>query len=132
MCIRDRGLGEPWQAERLFYTVIPRAFFERMRQEMEKLGDDTTGFDDSEQDIRGWPDSKINLVINVSSTVVEKWEALECHRTQFGPGNLFNRIPEAAAREMMGEENFYLAWPGVEPGNQLGGFFSGLENFSID
>ena len=38
-----QGLGEPWQAERLFYTVIPRAFFERMRQEIEKLGDDTTG-----------------------------------------------------------------------------------------
>lgn len=127
-----QGLGEPWQPERLFYTVIPRAFFERMRQEMEKLGDDTTGFDDSEQDIRGWPDGKINLVIDASSTVAEKWEALECHRTQFGPGNLFRRIPEEAAKEMMGDEYFYLAWPEVEPGNQLRGFFSGLENFSID
>ena len=41
--------GPAWQAERLFYTAIPRAFFRRMRDEMAALGMDTSQFDRFEE-----------------------------------------------------------------------------------
>ena len=53
------------------------------------VGADTSEFDRMEEGGgRGWPDDQVNVEMDVSATVEEKWEGLNCHRTQFGPGNL--------------------------------------------
>jgi LmbE family N-acetylglucosaminyl deacetylase len=119
--------GAIWQAQRLFYTAIPRSFFIDMRQQMDELGLDSSelgGFDDPRV---GWPDEQVHVRLDVSATVESKWEALHCHRTQFGPGNLFRRLPEERGKKLMSWEHFALAWPEPTPGLRLDSLFSGLE-----
>jgi N-acetyl-1-D-myo-inositol-2-amino-2-deoxy-alpha-D-glucopyranoside deacetylase len=120
-------LGQPWQASRLYYTAIPRSFFTEMRRQLEALGEDTSDFDRFDDPSIGWPDDQVNVRLDVSSTVNSKWEALNCHRTQFGPGNLFRRLPEDQVKKLMSVEHFALAWPEPQPGLQLSGLFSGLD-----
>ena len=69
---------------------------------------------------------QVNVVMDVSATVDEKWDGLNCHRTQFGPSNLFRRLPEPMVKQMMSEEYFALAWPEPEPGLRLADLFDGL------
>ena len=120
-------LGPVWQADRLFYTAIPRSFFKEMREELENMGEDTSDFDIFEGDEFGWPDEEVHVTMNVASTVDSKWDALECHRTQFGPGNLFRRLPDDKAKQLMSQEHFALAWPEPEPGLQMIDLFDDLE-----
>lgn len=112
-------LGPAWGAWRLFYTAIPRSFFLDMRTELQKLGEDATDFDDFASGERGWPDEMVNVTIDVTPTVGAKWEALECHRTQFGPGNLFRRLPEETVKRLISREYFALAWPEPAPSEVL-------------
>ena len=120
-------LGPAWQADRLFYTAIPRSFFIQMREELEKLGEDTSDFENFESQGFGWPDEQVHVIMDVASTVSSKWDALECHRTQFGPSNLFRRLPDDKVKQLMSHEHFALAWPEPEPGVQIPDLFSGLE-----
>ena len=55
-----------------------------------------------------------------------KWKALNCHRTQFGSDNLFRRMPEDMALELMGRETFALATPFTSAGTRLSGLFDGI------
>ena len=119
--------GPAWQAPRLFYTAIPRSFFLRMRDEMAALGMDTSGFARFEEGGGGgWPDEQVNVVMDVADAVEAKWSALNCHRTQFGPGNLFRRLPEPTVKEMMRREYFALAWPEQELGTRFDDLFTGV------
>ncbi len=120
-------LGPPWQAERLFYTAIRRSFFINLRKELEKIGEDLSDFDYFEDEEAGWPDNQVNVTIDVSSTVEAKWDALECHRTQFGPDNLLRKLPEEKAKQLLSYESFSLAWPEPKPGLQLADLFSRLD-----
>lgn len=119
--------GPAWQAQRLFYTAIPRSFFLEMRRQMAELGMDTSDLARFDDPRTGWPDEKINVRVDVSSSVEDKWEALNCHRTQFGPGNLFKRLPEAQVKQLMSIECFSLAWPEPQSGLQLPDLFAGLD-----
>ncbi|HSF80871.1 MAG TPA: PIG-L family deacetylase [Anaerolineales bacterium] len=121
-------LGAAWQPQRLFYSAIPRSFFQGMVTRMKALGEDVSDFERFEQDGRGWPDEMVNVTIDVTSTVEAKWEALECHRTQFGPGNLFRRLPEKEIKQLMSREYFALAWPKPVPGMELPDLFIDMEN----
>lgn len=122
------SLGPIWNTKRLFYTAIPRSFFLEMRDRLDLLGEDTSDFDQMFAEQEGWPDAAVNVTMNVSTTVEDKWEALSCHRTQFGPGNFFRRLPEEDAKQLMSKEYFALAWPEPAPGTKLPDLFSGLES----
>jgi len=106
----------------LFYPVIPGSFFLEVRENMRRLGMDPSDLDRFGEAGEKWPDEQIHLVVDVSDWVDSKWEALYCHRTQFGPDNLFRRLPEETIKQLMGKEHFALAWP--EPSEKLA--FSGL------
>ncbi len=125
-------LGDPWQAERLFYTAIPRSFFLEMRQQLLELGEETGDFERFEEAGMGWPDEQVHVTVDVSATVDSKWDALECHRTQFGPGNLFRRLPKERVKKLMSKEHFALAWPEPEPGLVLSDLFAGLRSMEED
>jgi LmbE family N-acetylglucosaminyl deacetylase len=122
----DSKLGDPWQAKRLFYTAIPHSFFEDMRQQMTDLGLDTQDLVDIDDPKLRWPDEAINVHLDVSHSVELKWQALQCHRTQFGPGNLFRRLPEERVKKLMSKEYFALAWPEPDSGLQLPDLFAGV------
>ena len=112
-------LETAWQPERLFYTAIPRSFFHEMRDRMTAMGIDTSEFARFEEAGVGWPDDQIHVVLDVTDTIEAKWTALQCHRTQFGPNNLFRRFPESELKRMLSREHFALAWPEAEPGLKL-------------
>jgi len=120
----DRGTA--WQPERLFYTAIPRSQFLGMRDQLAAMGEDTREFDRFEEAGIGWPDDQIHVALDVTDTVEAKWTALHCHRTQFGPDNLFRRLPADRMKQILSVEHFALAWPEPEPGLQLGGLFDRL------
>jgi len=120
------NLGPAWQAKRLFYSAIPRSFFRRMIDKLKEVGEDVSDFERFEEDGRGWPDEMVNVTVDVSETVDAKWEALECHRTQFGPGNFFRKLPDKEVKQLMSREFFSLAWPEPEPAMQLSDLFEGL------
>jgi len=116
--------GDAWRVERLFYTAIPRSFFVEMRKRMLAHGVDTSDLDNFGSDSDGgWPDELVHVTLDVSGTVAQKWEALQCHRTQFGPGNLFRRLPEPEVKQLMSREYFSLAYPEPEPGLRLSSLF---------
>jgi N-acetyl-1-D-myo-inositol-2-amino-2-deoxy-alpha-D-glucopyranoside deacetylase len=122
-------LGATWQPARLFYTAIPRSFFIQMREGMVSLGMDTTEFDRRMgETMPGWPDEDVHATLDVSETAGAKWDALNCHRTQFGPGNLFRLLPEPQVKALMSREYYALAWPDPEPGLRMAELFDGLED----
>jgi len=118
--------GEAWQASKLFYNTIPRSFFLTMRDQLEAMGEDTSAFARFEEAGAGWPDDQIHVTLDVAEEIEAKWTALNCHRTQFGPDNLFRRLPEKVTRQIMSREHFALAWPNPEPGLQLADLFAAL------
>lgn len=118
--------GPAWQASRLFYSAIPRSFFLGLRDRMEAMGIDTSEFARFDEDSIGWPDDQIHCSLDVSHTLSAKWAALECHRTQFGPDNLFRRLPDEVLKQLLSREHFALAWPEPQPGLQLPDLFAGL------
>jgi N-acetyl-1-D-myo-inositol-2-amino-2-deoxy-alpha-D-glucopyranoside deacetylase len=118
--------GPVWRATRLFYTAIPRSFFLEMRDRLAVLGVDTSDFDRFEEGGAGWPDDQVHVALDVSDAIEAKWAALECHRTQFGPDNLFRRLPDEMMKQIMSREHFALAWPQPAPGLRLADLFAGL------
>jgi LmbE family N-acetylglucosaminyl deacetylase len=117
--------GKAWQASNLFYTAIPRSFFLDMREELEAIGEDTSQFARFEESGVGWPDDQIHVTLDVAEKIEAKWAALNCHGTQFGPDNLFRRLPEEVMKHLLSSEHFALAWPKATPGQQLADLFAG-------
>ena len=121
-----RDEGEVWQPPRLAYTVFARSTFEQLRTKLTSSGVDVGELASWEEVVILWEDEDVHVALDVSGAFEAKWKALNCHRTQFGSDNLFRRIPEEMAREIMGRENFSIAWPETPPGTRLAGLFDGL------
>ncbi|MSP13773.1 MAG: GlcNAc-PI de-N-acetylase [Chloroflexi bacterium] len=118
--------GAPWQPARLFYPLIRRSTFIKMRDRLAQMGIDTSDMNRFDEMPERWPEDKITVLMDVRDTVDNKVAALQCHRTQFGANNLFRRVPEEMMKEIMSQEVFYLAWPETLPGQMLGDLFAGL------
>lgn len=124
--LRYPAAGAAWQPARLFYTVVPRALFRTLREQLAAQGVDTSDFDRFEEGGRAWPDDQIHVALDVTPTVAAKWDALNAHRTQFGPTNIFRRMPETTAQQILSREHFALAWPEPSADTRLGDLFEGL------
>lgn len=97
-----------------------------MREQLIAIGADVSDLDAFDDPSRGWPEDQIHLIEDVSDTVQAKWSALECHRTQFGPGNLFRRLPKEQVIRLMSKEYFAQAWPSPVENLTLQGLFDGV------
>ena len=119
--------GQPWQAGRLFYQVIPRSFFLEMRDRMVALGEDVGGWQERiDNGELGWPDDKIDAIIDVAEQAEAKFAALMCHATQFGPESFFRKLPDEALKQMLSREAYALAWPEGPMGLVMNDLFAGL------
>lgn len=110
--------GPAWQSGRLFYTAVPRSFFEKMA----KLLNEPDAF----KDFKGWPEDQIHVVMDISQHMQAKWDALLCHATQFGEDNGFRKVPREQAWKILSHETFAQAWPDPTPGEKLRDLFDGL------
>lgn len=118
--------GAAWQPARLLYTVIPRAAWRAMRDQLATEGVDTSQFDNIDASAIAWPDDQIQFRLDVTPMVAAKWAALNAHRTQFGPDNFFRKMPEATAQQLLSREHFAQAWPEPATGVEADDLFSGL------
>jgi LmbE family N-acetylglucosaminyl deacetylase len=105
-------LGPAWQAGRLFYTAFPQSHFAAMRRRFQEHGLDTGAMDEWFEQ-RGevfWPETAVDVTMDVGAVIDKKLAAMRCHRTQIGPQNFFFQLPEPAMREQWRHEYFALAW----------------------
>ncbi|RJP51843.1 MAG: hypothetical protein C4583_07850 [Anaerolineaceae bacterium] len=115
--------GPAFMPSRLFYTAIPTKFFAEMRARMEARGLDTSTLDQIL--LRpSFNDDLITALMDVAAYNEAKWNAINAHRTQFGPDNLFRRLPEDLVRELMSREYFSQAHPPVDGGGISSDLFS--------
>lgn len=106
--------GEPWQAERLYYPVLPTFVIREIKERVAARGGDTSGYDEliegrAESD--NWNGDQIHAIIDISKHVDAKWAAWNCHQTQFGPNSRFRRLPDKEMKEILSREYFTLAYP---------------------
>lgn len=111
--------GDPWQAERLFYTLILRSQLEKLGKAIAEAGAADDGFGEILNRLQ-WPEDQVHVKMDVSATIDAKWRAILCHRTQVGEHHPFRRIPEEKAKSLMSTEYLALAWPAPAPELQLG------------
>jgi N-acetyl-1-D-myo-inositol-2-amino-2-deoxy-alpha-D-glucopyranoside deacetylase len=104
-------LGDTWRVPRLCWGVIPRSTFRHIRDEMERVGEDVSEWDRMDEAGIGWPEDMIDITVDVTDYIPNKWAALESHATQFGGESIFRRASEAMKEQMLGREYFFIAIP---------------------
>jgi LmbE family N-acetylglucosaminyl deacetylase len=120
-------LGAPWQTPRLFYPILLQESFLQMKALMAAHGLPTEMFASLlARREKGWADENYQAALAVGDTAVAKWDAFNCHRTQFGPHHPFRQLPQAEMAAVFSTEYFALAFPEPEPGLRLGSLFEGL------
>lgn len=110
--------GEAWEPERLYWSARPRRQFATIRLEMEKRGllDDAISDEDRERldEMLSAPEPPASVIVDCAAFVDRKRRATSMHRTQFGDGGMWARIPEDLRASMYSEERFFQgrpAWP---------------------
>ncbi|MGE3540048.1 MAG: N-acetyl-1-D-myo-inositol-2-amino-2-deoxy-alpha-D-glucopyranoside deacetylase [Candidatus Tectimicrobiota bacterium] len=102
-------LGLPsWQPQKLYYTAYPRSYifmrYELMRSIGVPVPADRPDFDPNK--VGGIPDEAITTHVDVQDFILQKTEALRCHRTQIAPDWWFMRIPQDVLRAKFRMECF--------------------------
>jgi LmbE family N-acetylglucosaminyl deacetylase len=119
--------GEPWTPARVFWSVIPRSFFEERRKAMEAQGQDVSGMLERAQRM-GWADDQVTTWLDVSPWVEQKHDAVYSHRSQLNPNSPVLRQSPEDRKKAMGREAFILAWPSTEaPPEARDDLFGGLD-----
>jgi LmbE family N-acetylglucosaminyl deacetylase len=98
-----------------------------MRDELKRMGEDVSDWERMEEAGAGWPEEMVDITVDVSPFIPNKWAALESHQTQFGGDNLFRKASEAMMHQMLGEEYFFVAMPWREERGKLTDLFEGLD-----
>jgi len=117
------GLGEAWQAQRLFYPTFRREAFEELAKDLKAQGITPPEWDTDEVEFTEQP---VHATVDVSAVVGPKWQAFKSHRTQFGSENPFMRASEEVIYRMLSTEWFELALPETKPEQPLTDLFDGL------
>ena len=115
--------GAAWEPERLYWGARMMSRFVTARLEMEKRGLLDEPIDDETrarfEEMLARPAPPVSVVVDTSEYVAPKRAAAAMHRTQFGEGGMWSKMPEDLMAQMYGEERFYQARPewseGAEP-----------------
>ena len=119
--------GEPWQAQRLFYMTFPGEFWKTLRDQLAAAGEDVSQWDSDEDGDRDQAEAPVHVAMALPDTVDAKLAALECHASQFGPDNMFRKLPVEVMRDLLGHEFYTLAWPEPAAGETWEDLFAGLD-----
>lgn len=101
---------EAWQPQKLYYTAIPRSWFQRAAQELRARGIDGP-WNNPEMDTAKWgaPDELVTTKFDGREFIDQKIAAFQAHKTQIAPNNFMFVMPEDMRREGLGVEHFMLA-----------------------
>ncbi|MEZ4767303.1 MAG: PIG-L family deacetylase [Caldilineales bacterium] len=119
--------GEPWQAQRLFYMAFPGEFWKQIRDELAAAGQDVSQWEGDADDSSDQAEAPVHVSMALPDTVDAKLAALECHASQFGPDNMFRKLPVAVMRDLLSHEYYTLARPEPATGETLSDLFAGLD-----
>lgn len=107
--------GAPWEPERLYWGARMMSRFVTVRLEMEKRGLLDEPIDDETRarfdEMLARPEPPVSVVVDTAAYVAQKRAAASMHRTQFGEGGMWSKVPEDLMAQMYGEERFYQARP---------------------
>ena len=113
------GAGVPWQAEMLFHSGMPYKKFIELRANMEAVGGDSSDFAAFDSMEAHAIDDQITHRIDVSAFRDVKFEAIQSHRTQFGPDNIMLQMSEDMRNALLGEEYLIQVEPPVSNGTPI-------------
>jgi LmbE family N-acetylglucosaminyl deacetylase len=121
----ESGL-EPHQAQKLYYTAIPRRFFRALAEKLDKLGIEIPEFLMQRQDLPGLPDDACTTDVFVQDFWDTKQAAVQCHTSQLSPDSIFAILPPEIMRELQTWECFQLAESTVGEDGDSHDLFTGL------
>ncbi|HEX6507729.1 MAG TPA: PIG-L family deacetylase [Chloroflexota bacterium] len=101
--------GDPWSPVKLYYVVVPEELIRRAREAFEQHAETfsvETGLPRDRPPL--YPDEDVTTIVDISSTVLQKREALRCYRTQTPPDFFVVRASDDVAREGLNREYFVL------------------------
>jgi N-acetyl-1-D-myo-inositol-2-amino-2-deoxy-alpha-D-glucopyranoside deacetylase len=99
----------PHRPQKLYYTVLPRRFFQGIAELLRTLGVEPPHVGDRQYAERGIDDTLITTSIDVSGHLEAKLKAIHCHQTQLPESSPFRVLPLEAMREVVATEFFWLA-----------------------
>lgn len=105
--VREETGGE--YPERLYYSAIPESWLAVLSAELERLGLPPFAQPDDPLAPRPAPDETIACVLDVTSTVARKAEALRAHRTQ--ATEMIAWLPDEMVPAVLGSEAFQRPFP---------------------
>ena len=114
--------GEPWTPERLYWGARTMKQFAAVRLEMEERGLLDEPLDDETRErldeMMTRPEPEASVIVDSRPFIALRQRAASMHRTQFGEGGMFSRVPEDLRDRFLGEERFYQARPAWSDGQQ--------------
>ena len=122
--------GPPWQPERLYWGAFGRRRFGELYQAAVEHGVDLSDLDPEFRsridDALREPEPPVSLRQDVTPFIEAKRRARSMHRTQFGEGGIFARIPASVRDSFDAEERFYQGRPPLPEGATVAGGFPEL------
>jgi len=120
----------PHQAQKLYYTAIPRRFFVAAAVKIQELGIDVPErYLQRLEGPFGLPDEACTTDVYVADHWDAKQAAVECHATQLHADSIFSMLPIDVMRELQRWECFQLARSHVgQDGEEGHDLFEGLRD----
>lgn len=99
----------PHQAQKLYFTAIPRRFFRTAVEKMEELGIEIPErYQNRLDEPFGLPDEACTTDVYVQDYWDTRQAAVQCHATQLNPDSIFAALPADIMRELQAWECFQL------------------------
>jgi N-acetyl-1-D-myo-inositol-2-amino-2-deoxy-alpha-D-glucopyranoside deacetylase len=127
----EPGLGEPWQASKLYWTAVPRSVLQAGIDHLRESGQtDFFGVERAEDLPFGVPDEVVTTEVDARDHLDAKVAAMRAHKTQIAVDGPFFALSNNVGQKAFGREHFVLArgerGPGVGPQGREDDLFAGL------
>jgi LmbE family N-acetylglucosaminyl deacetylase len=116
---------EPWQAQKLYYTVWSRSDITTFNERIRESGREEP-FDQEFIDTYAVPDEQITTRLDVRPYLKQKMEALRLHRTQVAEDGFWFTLPTDVWELAFGQEQFRRVRSLVAAPDREDDLFAGL------